>query len=76
MTILSNGDKAMIDRIVGRMHVGDRDRDVLRGLMRTLWKGWRNLIKCPRAKRRAVWRHALRVHRYNRGMFLRVSSGI
>lgn len=63
----------MISMIVGRCHVGESNRQVIRYLKSRFRKGaWR---KMSRDQRKAIMREAIECHRANRELYVAVMTG-
>jgi hypothetical protein len=65
----------MIRMIVGRCHVGDTNRQVVRYLISRLKKGYASWQAMPREQRRLAMRECIRIHAENRGVYRFVMSG-
>lgn len=83
---LAGGDQLAIERIVGAMHVGTPNRDVLRAIFKRYWviRGMLNRgavhptmgMWRQRSVRRAVYKHALATHERNRRLYRKVMGGM
>ncbi len=69
----------IIGMIVGRCHVGDSNRQVIRYLVigrlekkKVGWLTWKNL---PREHRKKLMRQAIDEHQRNRALYLQAMSG-
>lgn len=65
----------LIRQIVGRCHVNDSDRTVIRYVISRLRLGYATFRGMPPKQRRALLREVIATHRKNQALYLRAMRG-
>jgi acyl-CoA reductase-like NAD-dependent aldehyde dehydrogenase len=64
-----------VERIVGRCHVGDSDRRIIRYFISRLKKGYKTWAAAPVAERKQYLRWIIQAHRENQSLYRSVMTG-
>ena len=73
---LQPGDIAMVDRIMGRCHVGKTDRQAIKHFMPSLKHGLKTFRSHSREVRRELLIAILAAHKYNQREYKEVMRGV
>jgi hypothetical protein len=65
----------IIRQIVDRQHTADSYCRVLRAVVQEISGRYYTWVRLPKPTRRGIWNEAVRVHRENRRLYIRVMGG-